>query len=386
MRENKNEEKKEEIILENTKQNNKKCKNNKVFVIIIVVIAMSLTFGCGLILGQKLRDNKKDNNTNKNESNNNVDNNDAGEKSISFLKLVFKEGKTYIGYNDGTFKSLDIGSEDYYLDDNLLYYKNNGSLYYINIEDEKFNPKKIDYSFTSNNSFSVVNNKIYYFTWGKETTSDNYAVTYDMKTKTETREKINVDLLNSPDLSDGVVGYFSGGSIGDYHLYSYDFEKNILNIIGEYTDIVENRKTTILFEKKRLNQEEYCLYDKKNNQEQFCVDLNQFTEINQEYISNPVTTKDNSILVLSDDKVLSCTSSTNCNNILYTLSDEEKNADFVDIFYYSNKLILIQGFDVECQGGCYANRYKYYDVLDNKKEYEFQFKYMGEENNYFFVK
>jgi len=47
------EEKNEEVKSE-------KCKSNKVFVIVIVVIAMVLTFGCGMILGHKLGDSKKD--------------------------------------------------------------------------------------------------------------------------------------------------------------------------------------------------------------------------------------------------------------------------------------------------------------------------------------
>jgi len=68
-----------------------KCKSNKVFVIVIVVIAMVLTFGCGMILGHKLGDNKKDKKDKPN-GNEVVDNN-QGKKDNENVQLDIITGK-----------------------------------------------------------------------------------------------------------------------------------------------------------------------------------------------------------------------------------------------------------------------------------------------------
>ncbi len=323
---------------------------------------------------------------NSNKEKNNTNNETEKSKEIVVLEGIYNEdvATIYALYNNGDIKELagNLSSISFYLDNNMLYYQNAGELYRLDMQTQNSTIEKIDYKFTPNNSsFSVVNDKIYYFTMGKDSTADNYAVIYDMKTKTETMEKVDVNLLNSPDLSDGTVAYFSGGEIGNYHFYSYNFETNTLKIFGDYSDIIENRKTTILLEKDKINKKEYCLYDKKNDKELFCVDLNQFDQ--SSYI--PVTTQDNSILVLTGSKIVKCTSQTECNNLVYTLTDEEKDAKYLDILFYSNKLILMQGFGERCEG-CYLDSYKYYDVFDNKKEYNFSFKKEGDKGNkYYFV-
>ena len=132
MEENKNEEKIEEVVNEQSQienpivGENKKCKSNKPFVIIIVVIAMALTFGCGIMLGKKLFENKKSNNkketevvdNNQNESkdnkpslddNNDIDQSDNNEtQNVSYIDIKTK----YVNENNKKY-NIQLAKKEY---------------------------------------------------------------------------------------------------------------------------------------------------------------------------------------------------------------------------------------------------------------------------------
>ena len=381
-------EKENKNITEEVKQEEQKNKksNKAIFIILCVVL-----FFAGIVVGNfivnlidndkkvKEKDNKKDNKKDdiKNDEEENVEEDDS---LISFLDYINDEKKIYIAYKDGTFTAVNDkdASDSYYLDNNILYYKNyeTSEIYRKNIEDKNKESDKIDY-FIYGDKFSVVNGKIYYF----QTGTSNMAITYDIESKEENKMQVPMQIWYS-DFTDGKIAYIWGKNeiLNTTGFFKYNFETTELKKIGDYTKIIENRKSTILFE----NNEEgkYCLYNKVKEKELYCIDKeklpNESIKLN---VSNnhPATVQDNSIIVLSGDKILKCSNETNCDETLYTLNDEEKEAIYIDLLYYSKKLILILGYGQRCEA-CYTDNYKFYDIFNDKKEYDFHFKEEGSVN------
>jgi hypothetical protein len=162
MEENKNEEKIEEVVNEPsqignpTVEENKKCKSNKPFVIIIVVIAMALTFGCGIMLGKKLFENKKSNNkketevvdnnqnesTNKDQNKEEIDNNVDDDINTSLGEQLIN---TLLRYY-----SLDSKE---YIYEQMIYYANNKTVEASNLNHELVYQVILNKYYTNKNTF-----------------------------------------------------------------------------------------------------------------------------------------------------------------------------------------------------------------------------------------
>lgn len=298
-------------------------------------------------------------------------------KKMSFInyKKENYEVRLYAAYNDGTTEPIgkDLDIINYYLDGNILYYVDrNKNLYSIDITDKNAKPKDQDFMFENTNYFGVKDGKLYYFLL-----LDNEkfaAVTYDLINRTEEKRELGIEHLNTLDIQ-GTIGYYEDkyqAGVPSY-VYSYDFITNKTTKLGEYDYILENRVNKMLLKKWDSKQNIVCLYDKQAKKEQFCIDLNKYKETNQIYSPYPVTIKNNSILLLVNNEIRECTSATNCDKVLYKLTEEEANEPYKLVLYYANRLVLAIGYDEVCDGGC-TYKFHYYDLTNNKKEISIPFR------------
>lgn len=374
------EEKKEEVV-EETTQEKKKILNNKkevkgkplkIWLVVMIIIFMLITFGLGLYLGKQLyrKENKKSSNNNQpvEEKKEEDTKGNNSEKSVALIRYESTENTIKVIYNDDTVKTIKKGyiKDDYYLDNDVIYFKDlDNTIYSLNLKDESATAQKIEYDFSGAgvfHTFSVVDGVIYYL---KRDNNQYYAYSYNINNKTEEKKQLNISYTGIIDYSDGETIYFIDNQhYGTEDAYSYNFKTNELKKIGNYYQLVENKGNYLLFF--TLNSEKYCLYDKKNNKELYCVDSSKLEKTNQTYGSNPVI-KDSSILFYTVNKIVECTSSNSCDKVLYSLTSEQQKAEYKDIKYFNDKLVLILGYGEHCYEGCGYDNYEYYDVLKNKE-------------------
>ena len=374
------------------KEDNNKTGNNKSKWLVLTIVALLIVAIVLLVIIMKPADKKSNNNEkesnnntvvenkeeNKEENNNNTekieDPKDDVQKSLVLIENIRSSYMKLI-YDDDSLKEIsNINHVIYgsYLDKDILYFKDaDNNFYSVNINDENLEPQKIEYEFGGAEkkdhlfriSFSVVDGVVYYFTREE---NGYYANSYDLNSNQEEKQQLNIQFDGKADFSDGVVAYF----IDDQHdFYSYNFISKELKKIGSSKNLIENKGNYLLLG----SSEDFCVYDKEKAEELYCVPVSNITRTQQINVDYPVTLKDSSILFFSDNKIVECTDSNSCNNIVYTLTEEQQNADYKDIIYYSNKLLLELGYNPNCDEGCTCESYKIYNVLDNNKEMPFKF-------------
>ena len=382
-------------------ENNVVKKSNKTVIIIVLLVlviiglVLYIMYGRGVIFKQNnvennssLKDNNQSSNPTTNDNENNTTNNNSvidnktDEVKLSFVKYatIDKVSGLYGAYSDGSSKLLTdvLNNNVYYLDNNILYYTDaKGDLHSVNINEGKSSVKSYEFRFQETYMFGAKNSKLYYFL--KLDNGKIAAVTYDLVKQEENKNVLSVDYVYPVDFENGSIAYFNvRNNINNPSIfYSYNFETNELKRMGQYNYILENRENSILFLKSE-SQNSVCLFDKKSNSEKFCVNLSNYTQTNQVYDEYPVTIKDNSILLLTDNKIKECVSASDCNSVLYTLTSEEAKEPYKLILYYANRLVLTIGYDEVCEGGC-IYKYKYYDITNGKKEIKIP--YQGAEYN-----
>lgn len=398
------------------KEDNKKTGNNKIVYLLLTIIVLLIVAIILIILFLKPNDKKSNNNgkesnnntvvENKEEKNNteNVENKESNNSEIKENKeieepkvesqksvaLIKDEGNynVKIIYDDDSFK--DINNQPGiiyggYLDNNVFYYKDKDNNFYsLDISNENAEPQKIEYEFggTENKyglfrkNYSVVDGKVYYFT-----REDNnvYANSYDLNSNAEEKQQIDAVFWGDANFSDGVVAYFIANQDA---FYSYNFITKELKKVGNYsysTTLLENKENYMLLS----TDSKFCVYDKKKDAELYCIPYSDITRTEQINVQYPITLKGSSILLYSDNKIVECTDSNSCDKVVYTLTEEQQSADYKDIIYYSNKLILELGYNPSCNEGCTCETYESYNVLDNNKKMPFNLDSYGYKYRFF---
>ena len=342
-------------------------KGTKIALILIIIIMFGIVGAGGWYLGTKYANHEQKTN-NKQPEKKDEEPKESNEPKLSLLSLYFYKYNGLAGlYSDGTFKkfSENVKLDNYSLDGETLYYADvKGNVKSFNINNPSEETKLFKLS-DRDISFSVKDDKMYYVTISN---AKNYAVTRDLKTSEETKKEIKVERLNVNSY-DGNILIFDDeyNAFVESSFYTYNFETEELKEIGHYDYLIEYRNDYALFETIDSQEERnYCLYDLKNSKEKFCINNKNLKEPEQAYESL-ATTNGKSIFLISDNKVLECTEKDTCDKVVYTLTDEEKEAPYLAVMAIGNNIILTVGTNEVCEEGCAYDIASYNITKDHEK-------------------
>lgn len=355
-------------------------KKNNIGLWIIIIILLIAVGGFGWYAGTKYANkedkvDQKESNKKENKDKENNKTEETKEQKIIYLDTYVKGKDGLVAfYEDASIKLLSekVLIDRYSIDGNTVYYTNpKGELFSFDLTKPSEEHKSYDVVLQHSNFFSVVGDKLYFFVTVPSEKNTHFATTYDLKTGEEKKEVLKLNAVHVNGVTSGSKFLIDDNYNVNVQAYSYlyDFTNNSLTKYGSYTNVVENRKDYVLFEK---NYKEYCVYDKNNAKELLCVARDNNDK--RVYKTLP-TTHNGKLYILNGNKIKECSTSSNCTDY-YTLTEEETKAPSLGMRFIGDNLLLTVGLNEKCEEGC-SYDYKTYNLSKDHKEMDYQLEITG---------